>query len=217
MRIEPFRNFEAELGRIISGRKIVVPGSGHKGNKIKFLETCYFCELDHFGVKKISIFFRRVTCDWTTGAVYELEYLWMLKINTRSVFFCCSVWLFRTYWPKMKKICIVLPGISFIYILFDRFSWISAERDASVCAHFVLKLHANFRKDPMTCFWEKLRTDKWTNGRTDGRMNGQRDGRTDEQTIERTNMVIDTSQITIKRSNFDYLQFKRDRSKHLWI
>jgi hypothetical protein len=58
------------------------------------------------------------------STIYELEYLRKLKRNTRLTFFCCSVWLFSTFWPKMSKICVVLPEIFSKNLYFDRFSWI---------------------------------------------------------------------------------------------
>ena len=40
-------------------------------------------------------------------------------------------------------------------------------------ATIVLQLHAKFRKDPMTGYREKLRTNERTDGRTDERTDGR--------------------------------------------
>jgi hypothetical protein len=64
-------------------------------------------------------------------------------MNTHLVFYCCSVGLFYTFWPKMNKICIVLPKIFSKTLFFDRFSWIFRRTrfflenpSSSVCAHY---------------------------------------------------------------------------------
>ena len=111
--------------------------------------------------------FRRATRYCATRAIYELEYLQKLKMNTRSVFFCCSVWLFYTFWPKMNKIYILLPKIFSKTLFSERFSWIfRLDFSRKIWLRqfvpiIVLKLHAK-----LTSFWENSGQ---TNGRTNER------------------------------------------------
>ena len=156
LRIEPFRNFEAELGRIIYGRKVFDPGSGHKGNKIKFWKHAIFANWTIWSQKNLNFFSlgdRRLChrSDLRVRISPDIEkkytFSFLLIKNERNLF--CTT-------------------LSFINFYFDLFPWIFCQNrlypGKSGCISLYPLLSWNFMIDPMTSFCEKLWKDEWTNG-----------------------------------------------------
>ena len=81
--------------------------------------------------RKKSTFFRWATQDRATGMIYEHEYLRKLKKNSISALFCCSVWLFCTFWPQITKSVLCFLRYSQKTIILTGFCGFSAEWDFS--------------------------------------------------------------------------------------
>ena len=71
-------------------------------NFFKFMETCYFCELDHLESFCQILFFVNEIMPPEQSTILKISGSW--KRNTCSISFCCSVWLFYTFWPWTKSV-----------------------------------------------------------------------------------------------------------------
>ena len=112
--------------------------------------------IDFSAKKYFSKTLCQATRDRATGEIYELEYLQKLRRNTRSVFFCCWVWLFshqkltKSVLYRGNKLIRQSPRVPLGFSGFFQKIWLRHVSCIIGVQKFIKIVRADFAENPRT-------------------------------------------------------------------